>query len=250
MEERLEVLIVDDEPLCIAQLKQQLAAFSTVHVAGELNSGKGYAEFLKTHAVDLVFLDIRIQEENGFSIAEFTKKNFQEKMIVFTTGFEDFAIQGYEYEPLDFLAKPIQLPRLKKTLDHAMERKKHQVPTVTAKIGIHMNGGLRFVPVNEILFIERVGRKNYLVCQKEGRTEEYLVRESMTELEKIFAGYDFLRVHQSFLVSLTKIRSLSGTEIGNSYELEVDGYERKIPVSRAKHREVENRLQEREFPVL
>lgn len=250
MEERLEVLIIDDEPLCIAQLKQQIAAFSNVHVAGELNSSKGYAEFLKMHPVDLVFLDIRIQEENGFSIAEFTKKNFSEKMIVFTTGFEDFAIQGYEYEPLDFLAKPIQLPRLKKTLDHAMERKKHQTPAVTAKIGIHMNGGLRFIPVNEILFIERVGRKNYLVCQKENGAEEYLVRESMTELEKIFAGYDFLRVHQSFLVSLPKIRSLSGTEIGNSYELEVDGYERKIPVSRAKHKEVEKRLQEREFPVL
>lgn len=102
MEERLEVLIVDDEPLCIAQLKQQLAAFSAVHVAGELNSGKGYAEFLKTHRVDLIFLDIRIQEESGFSIAEFTKKNFPEKMIVFTTGFEDFAIQGYEYEPSIF----------------------------------------------------------------------------------------------------------------------------------------------------
>lgn len=245
MTEPLNILILDDEQLCIDQLKQMLHAFDYVRVVGELNSGDGYMEALKTLPVDLVFLDIRIQEESGFSIAEFTKRNFPEKMIIFTTGFEDFAMQGYEYEPLDFLAKPVNFLRLEKALSHAREKKSRMTPLSHPRIGIHVSGGFRFIDVSTILFVERVGRKLVMACWETDHVETYQLRESMTELEKIFDGYGFLRVHQSYLVSALHISQISGTEAGGGYDLKVEHWDASIPVSRLKYREIQHRLQER-----
>ena len=92
----LNVVILDDEPLCINQLKRQLLAFDYVHIAGELQSSTGLMSLLQNTPVDLLFLDIKIDQESGFSIAECINTQFPEKMVVFTTGFEGFAVHGYE----------------------------------------------------------------------------------------------------------------------------------------------------------
>jgi DNA-binding LytR/AlgR family response regulator len=246
----LNVVIVDDDQACVDSLCQMLCAFPYVHVASTLNSSEGYMELLRSQPIDLVFLDIRIQEESGFTIAEFTKRNFPDKMIVFTTGFENFAIEGYEYEPLDFLAKPISMIRLERVLTHAQNKKRQIIPQLNAKIGIQLGSGLRFVEVDSILFLERIGRKIQMVCWADGQIQTHTLHESMRELENMLVTYDFLRVHQSFLVSARHIASISCAAVGNSYELELDHWKEKIPISRSKYKEIQQYMAQQGIPFL
>lgn len=246
----LNVLIVDDDQHCIDALCQMLQAFPYVHVAATSNSSDGYMELLQSQPIDLVFLDIRIQQESGFSIAAFTKRNFPDKMIVFTTGFENFAIEGYEYEPLDFLAKPISMLRLEKALTHAQNKKHQLVPRHNAKIGIQLGSGLRFVEVDSILFLERVGRKIQLVRWTGSEIQTHTLHKSMRELENMLITYDFLRVHQSFLVSARHISCISAAQIGNTYELELEHWPGKIPISRSKYKEVQQYMAQQGIPFL
>lgn len=244
MDERLNVAILDDDQFCIDQLRQLLEQFSYVHVTGEAVNGQAYAELLRSAPVDLVFLDIKIQDENGFSVAEYTKRVYPGVMIVFTTAFDDFAIQGYAYEALDFLAKPVSPIRLEKALTRAVEKKRRIVPAVNSRIGIQMSGGFRFVEVGSILFVESVGRKVQMVCRAGGEYQKHELHESMSTLEKMFDAYDFMRVHQSFLVPLRRISGMSGTDIGSGYELRLEEWPKPIPVSRSKYKELRGRLAE------
>lgn len=125
MDGTLRAAIIDDEPLCIDQLKGLLLRFDCVRVTWELGSSAGLMDLLRASPVDLLFLDINIQQESGFAIAEYINRNFPEMMIVFTTGFEGFAVHGYAYEPLDFLTKPVNELRLEKTLSRALARRSH-----------------------------------------------------------------------------------------------------------------------------
>ena len=119
--QELNIALIDDDPFCIAELKHLLSGFSFVHIAGELTSAENFQSLLTDNSVDLLFLDICLKENTGFSVAAYLKKNFPDIMVVFVTGFENFAIDGYEYEPLDFLAKPVSLSKLTRVLNHALE---------------------------------------------------------------------------------------------------------------------------------
>lgn len=235
MNDILNVVIIDDEPLCIDQLKQQLRGFDYVHVVGELHSSTGLMSLLRSVPVDLLFLDIKINQESGFSVAEYINTQFPEKMIVFTTGFEGFAIHGYEYEPLDFLTKPVSELRLGKTLAHALARKSQLATRPHAKIGLHTASGLRIIEIDRVLYIEKVGRKVQLVYGDIEKSECILMRVSLTELEKIFDVYGFFRIHQSFLVPIQRVRSILTTDVRNSYQIELAGVPEKLPLSRNKY---------------
>lgn len=241
-QETINAIIVDDEPRCIEQLRQCLCAFPCVSIVGELTDGAGLMTTLENSNVDLVFLDIRIQEESGFTLSELIRREFPNKMIVFTTGFEDFAVQGYEHEPLDFLPKPVDIKRLGQTLERAQRRLKTMAVTDQAKIGVHLSSGFRFIAVDRILKIERTDRRVLMTCSGGGGTEVYTVRESMAELEKIFGTYDFMRVHQSFIVPVRRITGVRKAEIGCDYVLEIKELAGVVPVSRGKYREILQRL--------
>lgn len=234
----LNVVIVDDEPICLDQLKRILHHFGYVQITGVLTSSAGLMELLRTTPVDLLFLDIKIQEESGFSIAEYVNRNYPEKMVIFTTGFEDFAINGYEYEPLDFLTKPVNELRLEKALSRALSRKSHLRPRPHAKIGLHTGSGLHIVETDHILYIEKAGRRVQLVYGDPSHPETILLRGSLSEMEQIFEPYGFFRIHQSFLVPLHRVCGIMTTDFRNSYQVELAGLTEKFPLSRNKYTEL------------
>lgn len=240
----LNAAIIDDEPLCIEQLKQMLQGFDYVHVTGELNSSAGLMNLLQTVPVDLLFLDIKIQQESGFTIAEYINRQFPEKMLVFTTGFEGLAVNGYEYEPLDFLTKPVNELRLEKTLARALSRKSRLAPRSNARVGLHTGSGLRIVEVGRILYIEKVGRKVQLVYGDPAQPERILLRSSLTEMARIFENYGFFRIHQSFLVPLQNVCGLLSGGVRNTYEVELAGVKEMLPLSRDKYPQLRALLEE------
>lgn len=247
MNEQLNVLIVDDDRFCINRLSQMLSQYQKINIVGELTDTSSYSEILKKVSPDLVFLDINLGMINGFSIAEFTRKYNPEIMIVFVTGFDDFALDGYEYEPLDFLVKPIDEKRLERTLMRASEKKRYLGDDRKLRIGCQFSTGFQYVIVNNILFIERSVRKVQMKCLTENGIETYVVRKNLSELEKIFGIYGFIRVHQSVLVPLKRITGIYSVEVGYGYELTIEGWPGKLPLSREKYRELKEQIKQRVY---
>ena len=244
MDQKLNVVILDDDPDCIRQLSGLLKQCGGVHISAELTDSDELAALLRSVPVDLIFLDIMMKGENGFSVAEYIKKHYPEKMIIFTTGFDDFALQGYDYSPLDFLVKPVSRIRLEKALSRAMARKGPAEQEHHAKIGIQTSQGVAIIEVEKILYIEKTGRKTEIVYSEEAQMRNLSIYSSLTELEKVFEAYHFIRIHQSFLVPVQRVSRILSTEIRNSYEVELKGTAKRFPLSRSKYNELKRILED------
>ena len=244
----LRILLVDDEQVCLDSLKAALASFPYVTVAGEARSGSEAIGFLQRETVDLVFLDIEMPDVSGFELARHIENAYSGTRLVFLTGHVDFALDGYEYRPLDFLIKPVNLLRLERVLLRAKKQREEeaqaQVPSV--RIGLPVDGGLEIIEVDKLLYIEKEGRRVFLVCQN-GR--KYRSFDTLQKLFGIFEPYGFYRCHQSFLVRLGAIRSIRLDASKNSYNILLEGTEDCVPLSRNKYSELKELLQQRGLKI-
>src|SRR5699024_2925661 len=153
----ITVLCVDDDQHAIDALKGHLSFYSFIKVVGEVNDGVAALAFLKEHEVDLMFLDIEMNGMKGIQLAQHIKKLYPTIMIVFVTGHAGFALEGYEADPVDFLIKPVNVRRLDRVLEKVQQRKQIPERTTDEQIGMKVDGGIRIVNVEDILYI--------LICQ-------------------------------------------------------------------------------------
>lgn len=245
----LRVFLVDDEPHSREHLAALLGDFPDVTVAGTASGGAEAIAFLRRTAVDLVFLDIEMADVNGFDLARHIQAAYPKIMIVFLTGHVDFALNGYEFKPLDFLIKPVNPLRLERVLLQAGEllgaREKKSPSAV--RIGLQVNGGLEVIQVDSILYIEKQGRKVYLVPASGPRYQSY---DSLQKLQGIFELYGFFRCHQSFLVRLDAIRGVYLDETRSCHKILLFDTEDQIPLSRGKYPELREQLAGRGLTIL
>src|SRR5699024_6786659 len=139
---------------------------------------------------------------NGIQLAQHIKKIYPHMMIVFVTGHAGFALEGYEADPIDFLTKPVNVRRLDQVLAKVKNIKQTPERSPDHQIGMKVDGGIRIVNVDDILYIEKKGRKISINCRN---NEGFETTHSLKSLENIFAPYHFYRSHQSFIVPLYKI---------------------------------------------
>ncbi|MCG3087951.1 LytR/AlgR family response regulator transcription factor [Sporosarcina cyprini] len=234
-------LIVDDDRSCIDALKNYLASYPFLSVLGEVNSSEDALVFLENNSVDLLFLDIEMGGMDGIEFAHRVESLYPKLMIVFVTGHPQFALEGYEVHPVDFLTKPVNPVRLKKALGKVEERLNESQLPRDAKIGLNVPGGIHMIMVSDIQLIEKKGRKIY-VESKEGA--RYETRETMKKLEEILIPFEFFRTHQSFLVPLRSIESITPDTFSRSYSVHLTGYQGLVPLSRKNYNELKDKLQE------
>ncbi len=118
----LNLLLVDDDSGSRKIIEQALELFPEVSVVGSVESGMEAISFIRKNPVDLVFLDIEMEEMNGFEVAAYLHSHYPNIQYVFVTGHSDFALEGYNYQPLSFLVKPISVSRLEQVLNLAAEK--------------------------------------------------------------------------------------------------------------------------------
>ncbi len=243
---QLKVLLVDDEDICLEELKSSLATFKYIDVIGEATSGSDVIKFLQKYEkeVDLIFLDIEIKDINGFELAKHIQSAYPHVKIIFLTGHVGFALQGYEFQPVDFITKPINIIRLEQSLLRVKSLKISEKANREIKIGIHVEGGFEIITVNDILYIEKRGRKVCIIC-KNGAI--FNSRDSVQKLECIFQNYRFFRSHQSFLIPVNKIKRISIDEFRRAYVVQLEGVKEHIPLSREKHSELKELLKNEEM---
>ncbi len=242
----IHVLIVDDdEPSRRLSLRamEQLVEPARIHTA---ENAAETIRILREEQIELAFLDIDMPDTDGFSIADYIRNNYPQVMIVFLTGFVDFAARSYDYEPLDFLTKPIDLMRLNKTLERYESRGKKTHDYTRDRVAVDTNEGFVLLSPEEIAYIGKELRNIRLHC-KNGQT--YTVRHSLDELEAIFSDFQFFRIHQSYLAPLSGIVSVKTSAFGKTYEAVLaDGTA--LPVSRNKYQQLRSYLQSKGIPFL
>lgn len=235
----LTVLIVDDDENSLRLSRSamgQLVDPERIHCA---RSAAETMEVLRRERIDLAFLDIDMPDTSGFSIADYLRQEQPGVPYVFLTGYVDFAVRSYDYEPLDFLTKPIDLMRLRKTLERYEARGQRQRDH--ERIAVDTSEGFVLLSPEEIAYI---GKEHRMVKLFRAGGEAYVVRHSLDELESVFSDFGFFRIHQSYLAPLGSIVSVRPARFGKTYEA-VLGSGACLPVSRDKYQKLRSFLASR-----
>ena len=222
----IRVLVVDDEPLARKKIANILREDKRIQFIDEASNGLEAIQFILERNPDVVFLDIQMPQMDGFGVIE-TIGAEQMPSTVFVTAFDEYAVQAFEAQAIDYLLKPFKAKRFQETLERAIESidrknvhelnqrliqlladvgKKHQY---LERIVIKNNRQIVLLSVGDIDWIDSAG--NYVEIHANGKA--HLLRETMNRLESQLEPSKFLRIHRSKIVNLDKVKSIQ-TDVG------------------------------------
>ncbi len=210
---KISVIIIDDEPLAIEVIKSHLKEFSNIECIGTFNDPLNAITTIEKNRPDVIFTDIEMPKINGF---ELVKSLNYKPMIVITTAYRNFAMEGYELDVLDYLLKPIPLIRFTQTINrivyqHYLREQSASQPEEENKDHFFVKVDKRFVRIyfRDILYIE--GLKNYIkIITTDGL---YITYKSIHGILEELPEKEFIRVHKSFIVRIDKIHCFDGNMI-------------------------------------
>lgn len=223
--------IIDDEPLAAGLLKSYAEKTPFLHLTGTYGSAIEAMRELRERPVQLLFLDIQMPELSGI---EFAKILPRETRIIFTTAFQQYAIEGYKVSALDYLMKPISyddfLKAANKALDTFVTAQRQEVFDKDRFMYVKSDYKLVRVSLDDILYIE--GLKDYVrIYLRDGQKLMSLM--SMKKLEDYLPHPEFMRTHRSYIVHMTlielvdRLRIVFGSEyipISDSYKEDIQQY--------------------------
>ena len=233
---KISCIAIDDEPLALEILTEDLQKIDFLEVKGSFISAIYAQKFLEENEIDLIFSDIRMPTLTG---TQFLRSLKEPPMFVFTTAYEQFAIEGFELKAIDYLMKPFSFDRLKVAADRAYELflLKNQSKLSQERRFFYVFAEYQKVKIyeDEIIYIE--GLKDYVKIFLVSQARPILTRLNLKATEGKLSEKHFCRVHQSFIVSLDKITSVQKNSlvinkikinIGQSY---LEDFEQKIGVA-------------------
>jgi len=238
---KLRVLLVDDEPLARERLRSLLRTEPAVEIVGECGSGTEAIAVIRSTALDLVFLDMQMPGCDGLEVlAELPLEN--RPAIVFATAHEEFALDAFKVQALDYLLKPFDRERLQTALARAQAHARTRVaagpsqkvesgPTSppapkSERLTVKTDGRLVFLKSEEIVWVEAAD--NYAVLHLV--TGRLMLRETMAALEARLGAASFVRVNRSAIVHRDQIKELQPALHGDYVVLLREGT--KLPLSR------------------
>ena len=210
----LKCAIVDDEPLALDLLESYVKRTLSLQLCGKYHSALEAMPALKESHVDLLFLDIQMPELDGIS---FSTMVGQDTRVVFTTAFDQYALEGFKANALDYLLKPVNYDEFLSAARKALEwfSLKRQAPDTKAgeKDFIYVKSGYKLVQIrlDDILYIE--GLRDYLKIYLESEPRPVLTLASMKTMEEHLPSPRFMRVHRSFIVQMDKVRTMDKGQI-------------------------------------
>lgn len=202
-------LIVDDEQHAIDILLHYIAQTPMMHVVAATTNPIEALQIAATQKVDLVFLDIHMPELSGI---DFVKAINGKCKVILTTAYSEFALEGYELDVVDYLLKPIRLPRFLAAVQKAVKSLRDESPEENDDyifVKTESKGKLLKINLAEIDYIE--GMKNYVAFHC-GKTKT-LVYAGMKEIEDRLPSRHFMRVHKSFIIRIDRISGIEGNRV-------------------------------------
>ena len=232
-------MIVDDEPLARAVIREYLRAHPEVEVVAECGNGFEAVKAVAELSPDLVFLDVQMPKLNGFEVLELLGRSVP---VVFTTAYDQYALRAFEVHAVDYLLKPFDERRFSEALSRARTRLQAHQPSaevealVTAarprhgsveRVLIRDGSQVHVIPVEKIDYVE--AQDDYVCFKSEGR--QYLKDQTMAALETTLDPARFVRIHRSYLLNIDRISRVELYAKDSRVAILNDGT--RLPVSRA-----------------
>ncbi len=217
----VNVIIVDDEPLAQDVLETYIAKIPELKLVAKCSNALEANEALKQDEIDLMFLDIQMPQLTGI---DFLKTLVKPPLVIFTTAYPNYAIEGFELNALDYLLKPISLERFMKAVNKALEQIELQNreggitgaasgPSVAEEDPdfIFVKADKKLVKINydDILYIE--GLKDYVIIRMD--ESRVITLQTMKSLEDKLPSDRFKRIHRSYIINLDRINAIVGNMV-------------------------------------
>ena len=232
----ISVLIVDDEAPARKRLRDLLAKEADMVVVAECPDGPSAVDSIHEHEPDVLFLDVQMPEMDGFEVLRLAGLD-QVPVVVFVTAYDRHAVEAFEARALDYLLKPFTGKRFGETLarvrdnlgtSHDRERLKRHLDDLIAsgsatisRIPVRSGSRIRFVSVADIDWIEGAG--NYVLLHASGR--QHRIRSTLKGMADKLGPQRFVRIHQSFVVNLDRVKELQPWSHGEFVVVMRDGAE-------------------------
>ncbi|MDI6799749.1 MAG: LytTR family transcriptional regulator DNA-binding domain-containing protein [Actinomycetota bacterium] len=242
---KLRVLIVDDEAPARSELRYMLQQLGNVEVVGEATNASEAIELIKALAYDVVFLDIQMQGLSGLQVAEIVKELPVSPIVVFVTAYGEHAVKAFELDAVDYLVKPFEEDRLKKTIERIKKKgqgskeKREGQPAPKSAVDllpVQEKGKTILISISDVSYIHAQNERIFVHAQG----GVYHTGLNLKELEDRLKGHDFMRTHRSYLVNIRKAKELIPMFHGSFIIRLSGGIE--VPVSRRKAKELKSLL--------
>lgn len=233
----IKTIIVDDEPLAQDVIETHLEKLADFELIAKCNNVVEANEILSTEDVDLIFLDIQMPQITGI---DFVKTLQNPPLIIFTTAYDNYAIEGFELNAVDYLLKPISFDRFMKGANKAREKFESIASTSTTSKEemtedyMFVKADKKLIKVNfdDVIYIE--GLKDYVIIRmNEGRV---ITLQTMKSLEAKLPQDRFMRIHRSYIVGLNKIQAV----IGNMVEITEKNQSKHLPIGKNYREQLQN----------
>ena len=207
----INCLVVDDEPIARNGILEYIEQIDFLHAAGVCKNAIEATLVLQTEAIDLVFLDIQMPKLSGI---DFLKNLEKPPLVIFTTAFPEYAIEGYELNVLDYLLKPVNFERFFKAVVKAqsalnLKNKSSAIPITDNYFFVKSNQKLEKIFIEDILYLEALS--NYVILHT--KTKKHIVYMSFKGMESQLPPHLFLKIHKSFMVAVNAIQTIDNDEI-------------------------------------
>ncbi|MGM0555838.1 MAG: LytR/AlgR family response regulator transcription factor [Myxococcota bacterium] len=247
----MRTLVVDDEKPAREELTWMLDQIGDVEVVGQASDATEAREQLdKTANVDLVFLDIDMPGVGGMRLAESLSEMPEDArpMIAFVTAYDEYAVDAFDVDAVDYLLKPVRLERLRKAVDKARARLKstegvggessESSNRPLERISVEDRGVYRVVPIEDVLFFEAEDG----VVAAATRNDRFITEFSLKFLEQNLSPGEFFRCHRSYIVRLDAIESIAPWGAGTYRLILSDDDEISVPLARSRANELKSRI--------
>ena len=236
---KTKCLIVDDEPLARDLMRSHIGKLENFEIVAECGDAMKALNALRSNPVDLMFMDIQMPQITGI---EFLRTLRNPPRVIITTAYRQYALEGFELDVVDFLLKPITFERFLKSINKYyqvnVEESKNNSPVMNdaynndeAFIYVKENKKVMKVHLNEILYME--GLSEYV--QIYTKNKKIVTKNSMTNMESKLPDNEFMRIHKSYIVSMSKIQAFTSTTV------EIPG--KQLPIGRSYKNSVIEALQ-------
>jgi two-component system LytT family response regulator len=234
----IKAILVDDEPLARSIVAEYLQGYPEIQIVQECNDGFEGVKAITHHKPDILFLDIQMPRINGFEMLELIEAP---PAVIFTTAFDEYAIKAFEAHAIDYLLKPFSKDRFDKAMQKWLSQQHQQPgsnkitllqeglrqPEERNRIVVREGGNIRIIPVHDIHYIEAYDDYVKIYTQK----EMYLKKKTMAFYEQILEPSEFIRVHRSFIMSLSQLTRIEPLEKDTHVALLKSGA--RIPLSKS-----------------
>ncbi|WP_353096443.1 LytTR family DNA-binding domain-containing protein [Tissierella praeacuta] len=240
----LRCLIVDDEKPARQELLYILSNIEGVEVVGEASHGIEALELIKKLRPDIVFLDIQMPQMSGIDVARKLLEEEYRPMVIFVTAYDQFAVEAFEVNAIDYLLKPISEERLERRLediilkddkekfdynklDKLIQDIKSNTKITTKRLSLYHNNKLIPIETKDIIYAT-IEDKSTVILSNKGKFEtNYTLNDLMEKLD----SSNFFRTHKSYIVNLNYIESIEPW-FNSTYNINLKDIDEVIPVSR------------------